>query len=289
MSLATFLRLGRVSNLPTVLSNTLLGIALVNARVHPAWALLFIAMLLFYVGGMFLNDAFDHRYDAQWAPARPIPQGQARVEQVYTVGALQLLIGVLCIAVASALRGRQELDYALPAAVALTFLIVLYDAWHKQNPLSPLLMAGCRIGVVLVAALATAGTIERDALYAALLVGAHVVGLTYAAKQEHLRKVNHGWPLLFLFAPALLGLALSLREPRALPWALMLLLADGVAVARLWRRAAGDVPQAVALLIAALSLLDGLLLALRGNALLAFACALCFAATLRLQRWVRGT
>ena len=66
MNIATFLRLGRVSNLPTVWSNALAGAALAGAwppdgRLVPLLA----AMTLAYTGGMFLNDAFDRDIDAR--------------------------------------------------------------------------------------------------------------------------------------------------------------------------------------------------------------------------------
>ena len=57
------LELGRVSNLPTVWTNTIAGVAL--AGTSPAdsrvpWLLL--ALSLCYVAGMFLNDAFDREF-----------------------------------------------------------------------------------------------------------------------------------------------------------------------------------------------------------------------------------
>ena len=61
----TLLRLGRVSNLPTVWTNVLAGTALAggdwNGRRS---ALVLLAMSLFYVGGMYLNDYFDRAIDA---------------------------------------------------------------------------------------------------------------------------------------------------------------------------------------------------------------------------------
>ena len=62
--LRTLLILGRVSNLPTVWTNTLAGCALAGAAVGPGrLALLAIAFSLLYTGGMYLNDAFDRVWD----------------------------------------------------------------------------------------------------------------------------------------------------------------------------------------------------------------------------------
>ena len=61
MRVAVYLRLGRVSNLPTVWTNVLAGATLAGAR--PAvgrFAVLCGIVSLFYVAGMFLNDAFAY-------------------------------------------------------------------------------------------------------------------------------------------------------------------------------------------------------------------------------------
>ena len=63
----------------------------------------------------------------------------------------------------------------------------------------------------------------------------------------------------------------------------------GISLRWLQRRGPGDVGRAVVTMIAAIALLDGLFLAGSGRADLALVALLCFAATLALQRWVRGT
>ena len=68
--LGVYLRLGRVSNLPTVWSNVVAGIALGGGHLGASAAVVALAASLFYVGGMFLNDAFDHRHDARNQPTR---------------------------------------------------------------------------------------------------------------------------------------------------------------------------------------------------------------------------
>ena len=76
MKWRTYLRLGRVSNLPTVWTNVLAGIVLAGGPLEPGTlAALVVALSLFYVGGMYLNDAFDRTIDARERPERPIPSG----------------------------------------------------------------------------------------------------------------------------------------------------------------------------------------------------------------------
>ncbi|MBF0375745.1 MAG: UbiA family prenyltransferase, partial [Alphaproteobacteria bacterium] len=81
------LRLGRVSNLPTVWTNVLAGATLAGGLPDGAglFALLVAATLL-YVGGMFLNDAFDRHVDALTRPERPIPSGEVPAAAVFAAG-----------------------------------------------------------------------------------------------------------------------------------------------------------------------------------------------------------
>jgi 4-hydroxybenzoate polyprenyltransferase len=73
------LRLGRVSNVPTVWTNALAGVVLADGALGLGGAVrLGIALSLFYVGGMYLNDAFDHAIDARERPTRPGPCRRAR-------------------------------------------------------------------------------------------------------------------------------------------------------------------------------------------------------------------
>jgi 4-hydroxybenzoate polyprenyltransferase len=146
-----FLRLGRVSNLPTVWTNVAAGMALAGASALPVVLLAFLALAvsLLYVGGMYLNDAFDARWDAVHRPERPIPAGDIRAATVFVAGFAMLGAGVLLVAIATGGAGRP-----LIAALALAALIVLYDLSHKGNPLAPLIMALCRVTVYVLAALA---------------------------------------------------------------------------------------------------------------------------------------
>ena len=87
-TLRTALRLGRVSNLPTVWTNVMAGLALNGGALTPQVIIpLGVATSLFYVAGMYLNDAFDWRWDAQHRPERPIPAGEISARAVFATGA----------------------------------------------------------------------------------------------------------------------------------------------------------------------------------------------------------
>jgi hypothetical protein len=155
-----------------------------------------LAVSLFYVGGMFLNDAFDREVDARERPERPIPAGEVAAAEVFLIGfgmlgAGWVLVGVAADGSASALLG----------AAALAGAIVLYDVWHKGNPFGPALMGICRALVYMTAALAVSRGLSPPVIAGALVLLSYLIGLTYVAKQESLGRVRNLWPLVCLAAP----------------------------------------------------------------------------------------
>src|SRR6266849_6042223 len=92
-TLRTFLLLGRVSNVPTVWSNCLAGWLLGGGGEWPRFAMLCAGATLLYVGGMFLNDAFDAEFDAQHRRERPIPAGAITRATVWRFGFVLLVVG----------------------------------------------------------------------------------------------------------------------------------------------------------------------------------------------------
>jgi 4-hydroxybenzoate polyprenyltransferase len=280
--LGTLLRLGRVSNLPTVWTNALAATVIAGGDpLSPRAGLALLAMTLFYVGGMYLNDAFDRGVDARERPGRPIPAGEIAASSVFGIG-FGLLGASL---VLMALCGSA----ALVPALALSAVIVFYDMHHKGNPLSPVVMSLCRLLVYVGAAAAAVGFVPTAVWIAGLAMAAHVAGLTYAAKQESLDRVDRLWPLAVLALPLAVGATAVARHWWAALFWLGLAAADALAVERLRRRAApGAVPSAVAALIAAISLVDALMVAPVSLG----AAALCvggYAATRLAQRFIPGT
>ena len=284
MTAGAALRLGRVSNLPTVWTNVLAGVVLADGALGPGRGVrLAIALSLFYVGGMYLNDAFDHAVDARERPTRPIPSGAVSARTVYLVGAGLLAVGWALLGAVSVTRLGPLLGFALGAAIAW------YDWRHKGDPLAPVWMGVCRALVYAAAAAAATGAVPGPVVVGALLVLAYVVGLTYAARHETLAAVANLWPLAGLLAPAVVTAPAALRDG---PTAVMLA-AYGVwcagAVALLRPRPRADIPGAVVRLIAGISLLDALLIAAHGRPGLALVAAAAVPLTRLLQRWVPGT
>lgn len=291
-TLRTLLRLGRISNLPTVWTNCLAALALAGGTFEPlSFLVAALAMSFAYTGGMFLNDAFDREIDARERPERPIPSGEISAGAVFALGFGQLSLGVLLVASLGPLTGGPLNLPAVVAALVLCGVIVLYDVHHKQNPLSPLVMGLCRVGVYATVGLAFAPRpleLPWPLLVGALLLLGHLIGLTYVAKQENLGSVKGFWPLVLLAGPVLFGISRSGDELAVLGFVVLLVGLELWALSLL-RRVPPRIPQAVITLIAGISLVDAVLLASVGQwALGALAVGGC-GLTLGLQRWVRGT
>lgn len=293
-----WLRLGRVSNLPTVWSDALAGACLAgadlgDARTVVSLVIAVLALSASYEGGMVLNDAFDRAIDARERPGRPIPAGQVGARAAFTAGFALVALGLGLLASRGVAAGGVGL--------ALALAVIAYDRWHKGVRHAPWLMGACRACVYLAAAAATTGA---DALARApVLVGAgvlwaHIVGLSHAARHESRNGIDGLAPLTLLALAPVAGLA-WLADGRApadgalWPVALigLLCLADASAVRRLRHRLRpDDVPRSVAQLIAAVSLLDASAIALAGGgagAVLAAVAA--YVLTRLLQRHIPGT
>lgn len=292
---AVYLRLGRVSNLPTVWTNALAGLALAGGSLGPlGTAALMAAMSAFYIGGMFLNDAFDADFDATVRPERPIPRGQIGRGEVYGIGFALLALGEALVALCGLAAGEALRPAALAGGALLAALIVYYDYRHKTDPLSPLVMALCR---AMIYGTSAALVLPPGALFASTALGwgtaalvCYLIGLTYVAKQENLTAVRNLWPLLFLAAPFVYRAPALAQGAAAAVVYLLLLGWVGYCLAFLLVPSRRSIPKAVTGLIAGISLLDALLIAGAGGSLVLLGtCVAGGAVTLALQRWVPGT
>src|SRR5262249_10356391 len=283
VSLTTLLRLGRVSNLPTVWTNVLAGTVLAGGDWRSGRVgLVLLAMSLFYVGGMYLNDYFDRAVDARERPARPIPAGDISAAAVAGAGAPLLACAVALMALAGAA--------AAITGVLLALFIVGYDAHHKEVTWAPLVMGGCRALVYCGAAAVATGTVSTGVLFPALACAAYVAGITYAASRASTDMIGSLWPLALLSAPLLAACAAFTQGVLASIFYLALAVWLAGAVYLLVKRPhAGAVSRAVGWLIAGISLVDAAYLAGAGAIEAACWAVVGFAATLALHKQIAGT
>ncbi|HWN93572.1 MAG TPA: UbiA family prenyltransferase [Methylomirabilota bacterium] len=210
----TLLVLGRISNVPTVWSNCLAGWLLggggdlIRGADWMLFAVLCAGATLLYIGGMYLNDAFDAEFDSQHRRERPIPSGAITEKTVWRVGITLLVIGTVCLVALGITTGIL--------ALLLCTCIVVYDVVHKIFTVSPVLMALCRVLLYLVAASAAASGITGLAAWGALALGIYVIGLSYVARKEALGVKIEAWPQFLLAVPVLLSLLVNdgpFRQP----------------------------------------------------------------------------
>ena len=197
-SIRTLLVLGRISNLPTVWSNCLAGWLISSGGEFLRLLLVCAGTSLLYVGGMFLNDAFDADFDRQHRPERPISSGAISRSAVWELGLFWLVLGVLLLWLA----GKT----AVLLAILLVICILVYDAIHKWFLLAPLLMAACRFLLVLIASAAASEGITGLSYWTALVLASYIVGLSYLARKESLASPLQYWPCVLLAAPLILAM-----------------------------------------------------------------------------------
>ena len=285
--------LARLPNLPTVWSNVLAAWVIAGAAPSPSLLAAIAGASLLYAGGCTLNDAFDAAWDARHRPERLIPSGRLPARVVWSAGLAELAAGT---AILTALCPHHRL---LPAALAAAILV--YDAWHKQNPLSVLVMGACRWLLWLVAAAAATGSLTISAVAAGGVVWTAIVVLSLVARGE--AKAGEKPPLsrhLLWLVPALVAAAACL--PDISPVAPLAAAVGLTAAGAVWLRlpvspASGrvDIGRWVGRMLAFLPVLDAaLVLALTdpgapGRALALTAAAVCAVAAVLLQRRFAAT
>jgi 4-hydroxybenzoate polyprenyltransferase len=275
--LGGWLTLARISNAPTVASNVLAGGAVAGSLEPSASVgLLAVAMVAFYTAGMLLNDVCDFAWDTVHRPDRPLVQGVVSRSAALTATTVLFVIGSVMLW----LIGLRP----LLSGLVLIGCIVVYDTWHKSNPLSPVIMAACRLLVYVTAFVAFAWPPTPMLFIAGGLLVVHLIGLTALAKSESRPTVIGYWPTALLALPPLyFAVQVPLLAIAEAAWV-------GYSVSFVYRQTERRIGAAIARLIAGISLVDLLVLAAVDAPPLMLGLALiAFLLTLLLQRYVEGT
>ena len=270
------LTLARVSNSPTVVSNVFAGAALAGVAWHPSIVPVAVAMVLFYTAGMYLNDVCDYALDCLARPERPLPLGIVTRTGAFVVAVLLLAVG------SGLLLGVS--GTVLLSGLVLVGFIVVYDLWHKENSLGPVLMACNRALVYTIAYLAFASEVRGPLLWVIGMALVYVIGLTAVAKHETKRTITQRWPIFFLLVPATY---FAWQIPWGWIWSLVPLFAAWTvwSISRVNR---GQTAAGIMQLIAGISLFDALVLASLQATFLLLVALVAFGLTLLLQRFVKG-
>lgn len=268
------------------------------------------AVSLMYVGGMYLNDWKDADFDRQHRPERPIPEGQINRRTVLFYGA-----GFFALALIISVIMRPE---AALWTLGLIGCITAYDLHHKNNPLSPWVMGGCRALIYPWAASVAGHPFSPELWVATASAYIYTLGLTGIArgsdwsigwgavfgrcsgkKSRTVRQLPDGIPTKVILSgcvllPALLwgGVLVTEDQPVGvwLPVMIIFLTWTGLSL-RGWFRNPPQIGFAVGNLIAGFALLDLLAVSVAGPFLLSIAALffLLFIATLKMQRIISGT
>lgn len=288
--LNAYLQLARISNLPTVFSNVLVGAALVPWYPPFPWAdagVTMVSVALLYIGGMALNDVLDRRIDAEERPQRPIPRGALSTWEA-------AFFTLLCFGIAMVLVVVFAPTATYPA-MALLGAIIGYDLLHKHWAGSVLFMGLCRALVYVVAAEAV--TVERKPVYivGVVLIGSllalYIVLLTIVARKEAVGAL--GFRKWLSIAIVLLPLALMLmKRGFHLEWSVPILIILTVWLIRsarfVWQSPPKVVPAVLGWL-AGISLLDAYFLTFTPFPWLSLVALACFAVTVWGHRRIAGT
>ncbi len=196
-TIRNYAALSRISNLPTCLSNLLLGaglgvVLLQGESGWPDMLGLFLAVAMIYIAGMAMNDIFDRKFDHHHSITRPLVAGQISLSNAIIYMLLLGLAGISILCV-----GYSILVGA--AGIGLVLTITAYNYYHKKKKWAVWLMGACRSWVYLLGLLSSlppkniAGHLGLGSSLTMLIVvlfvvgiGLYTAGITLVARLEHL-------------------------------------------------------------------------------------------------------
>ena len=309
-SVSSFIKLLRISNAPTVVTNSFVG-ASVAASMEPGsfpniarLIAVTIGVVFIYIAGMAINDYFDQVVDAQERPTRPIPAGQISSSTALLVGGTFLLTGMILCAIIS-------LD-VLPWVMLLGSAVLAYNMLHLAKFVGPFLMGVCRALVPIVVAIALSpahAPAWNILMFFALPLGLATFAISLAARNEmqlqstSTQTLRPRRTMRTMIATAFMGIAAlapmgaiatrtldPMEQLMAFTYGLCITLA-GAAIFRGLTLITSARASHIGVMhwIAALSLLDAASLCILNQPILAYAAIGCFIATTLLQRRIAGS
>lgn len=289
MKLKTLLELGRISNLPTVWSNVLAGIVIAGGAIGlQSTSILIASLSLFYIGGMFLNDAFDTEFDIIERPERPIPSKKITQKIVFIIGFTLLIFGMFLLYIEALTTNVFNLNLILFLGMLLSTFIIIYNKYHKNNPYSPLIMGLCRISIYFIVSAFFLSYFNIHIFEASIFLLSYLIGLTYLAKQENVGYLKNQWPLLFLIAPIIYGY--TLIENCFSYVALGIFIINiFIALYFTYSEKNRNIKKSVTLLISGICIYDAILIIHHGEVNLAILSLTFFVLTLFFQKYISGT
>ncbi|WP_145114196.1 UbiA family prenyltransferase [Botrimarina mediterranea] len=304
--IAAYAKLLRLSNAPTAVADVWMGYAVVSGELKPTWplALMTVASLCLYHGGMALNDANDAEEDARDNRGRPIENEQVSRNTAYSLAyglfTLAILLSFyLCILIAG-----FELLFI---TALLCAAIIAYNSRYKPTVAGPFLMAFCRFLNVQLGSSAAVFTLQTfegkapaslsDAYAAAFVIGCYVLGLTLFARHE--TAGANRVPLLIGLSISLAAIAIAATtlwippSVNPLSWRLMLVVAGLFSVrgmvAGILQPTPKNIGRGVGIAIQGLVVIDATLATLYAGPVAGLAILALLPVTMLLARWIPQT
>ena len=144
-----FMRLLRLANIVTTVSDILAGVAIACFAIGIKWTdvsfplvlLLIVSTVGLYGGGVVFNDVFDAELDKVERPERPIPSGLISKPSAALFASFLLMVAII----AAGFVHEHFFSSSFFIALAIAVAAVVYDKWGKHHSfLGPLNMGLCR-------------------------------------------------------------------------------------------------------------------------------------------------
>ena len=219
LKLVGFLRLMRLANIVTAVSDILAGIAVAGYLSGREWdpvpiALLVVATIGLYGGGVVFNDVFDAALDRLERPERPIPSGLISRNAAIVFGTALLVLGI---SAASLVHEQGLLSASGLLAIAIALAALIYDKWSKHHPfLGPLNMGICR-GLNLLLGMSIAPQSLAQYGWISVVPVIYVAAITMISRGEvHGGKRTTLYSAAFLYAVVMLSILWVAADRQAL-------------------------------------------------------------------------
>jgi len=199
--LRTVLALSRPARLVTVWSNCLAGWWLGGGGNFDHLPFLFGGAGLLFLGGAFLNDAFDADYDREHRPTKPIPSGALTQSTVWRWGLGWLIAGALLLVWRGRLTGTLGLG--------LVFCIISYNTVHRLTAVGPFLKGTCRCLLYVLGASVAERGVTGWSIWCGIALAAYIAGVAMLARSIDKPAGHHYGALALLAVPIALALLMD--------------------------------------------------------------------------------
>jgi 4-hydroxybenzoate polyprenyltransferase len=184
-----FLRLMRLANVITAVSDIMAGIAIAGYfnnmddgqfSIRPV-ILYIVATIGLYGGGVVFNDVFDAELDKVERPERPIPSGLISKSSATFFATLLMVMGI---AAAAMIHPEGLFSISGLLAFAIAIAAVVYDKWGKHHAIiGPLNMGLCR-GLNLLLGMSILPGVLTGYWFISLVPVAYIAAITMISRGE---------------------------------------------------------------------------------------------------------